>query len=71
MMKSIWILAPVVLPAVAGIGLLVSSFMEHLKENGSKVSASSPERLKKRPSSAARSASPRSARLAASACFLQ
>ena len=46
-MKSIWILAPVVLPAVAGIGLLVSSFMEHLKENGSKVSASSPERLKK------------------------
>ena len=47
MMKSIWILAPVVLPAVCGAGLLVSSFLEHLKENDSSISVPSPEKLKR------------------------
>lgn len=47
-MESIWILAPVLLAAAGGIGLLVSSFKEHLreKENVRKVS-DDPEQLRR------------------------
>lgn len=48
MMESIWILAPVLLSAAAGISLLVSSFQEHLKEKGESLrETDSPEKLRR------------------------